>query len=639
MNKIKFYFKRYSLKEIILKAFKKLFRELIICIEEFNHMFYPKSSSKIINVNENFKFSTFFDYDNSSIDMYQNILTDANKIIKGKRFILNNIFDTSLSEWNKDLSSGKVYQNVFYKRIKIVDFKDDSDIKYVWEQSRLQHIPTLGRAYLLTQDEVYLKYFITELIDWIEQNPYKKSVNWTSAMEVAIRSLNIITGLIFFNNYNCLPDKEKKIIEKSLYEHGEFIYGNLENSNGITGNHYMSNIMGLIWISLYFDQEDPTVSKWISFGVDELKKEMEIQYFDDGSNYEGAPAYHKLTSEMVILTMILLKENDMDLNEKYWDKMKVNIDYLISMTKDDGFLPLFGDNDSGRILIFSDYFSINKNLSNKVITPYYHQMGMTISSCGKYFYRDKDNNKSRVYFNDTLKNIFNQGGYYNLKNNDFSIYIRCGQLSFGGLGVHSHNDQLSFELTYKGKNFFVDAGTYHYTKSVQMRSKDKTTTVHNTLFLKNGSAVIEQNNFNEIYLFELKEKTNSKCKYYDEKTFEGEHYGYKDMGTIHLRKFEVDNVKNSVSIYDQLKKIDTKTIKVKYSPNLNFLLHPNVEVEIINDYSLNLKNGKETLNIYSEEKLVLNKASYSKAYGLIENTQAINISGFMNNHTLHIVAL
>lgn len=639
MNKIEFYFKRYSLKEIVLKTFKKIFRELIICIEEFRHIYYPKSSSKIINVNEKLKFSTFFNFDNSNSNMNQNILTDANQIIKGKRFILNNIFDATSSEWNVDLSSGKVYQNKFYKKIKIVDFKDNSDIKYVWEQSRLQHIPTLGRAYLLNQDEVYLKYFVNELTDWIAQNPYKKSVNWTSAMEVAIRSLNIITGLVFFNKYNCLPDKEKKIIEKSLYEHGEFIYGNLENSNGITGNHYMSNIMGLIWIGLYFDQTDPIVSQWISFGIDELKKEIQVQYFEDGSNYEGAPAYHKLTSEMVILTMMILKENNKDLGTEYWDKMKVNIDYLISMTKDDGFLPLFGDNDSGRILVFSDYFSINKNQSNKVITPYYRQMGMAISSCGKYYYKDMNNNESIVYFDDTLNNFFNQGGYYNLKKNDFSIYIRCGQLSFGGLGVHSHNDQLSFELTYKGKNFFVDAGTYHYTKNVQMRSKDKTTAVHNTLHLKNGSEVIEQNNFNEIYLFELKEKTYSKCNHYDEKTFEGEHYGYKDIGSTHYRKIEIDNVKNSVSIYDQLRKIDRKTTKHKYSPKLNFLLDPNVEVEIVNDYSLNLKNGKETLNIFSKEKLVLNKATYSKAYGLIENTQAINISGFMNNHTLHIVAL
>uniref|UniRef100_UPI0005593524 alginate lyase family protein n=1 Tax=Exiguobacterium alkaliphilum TaxID=1428684 RepID=UPI0005593524 len=592
------------------------------------------------NVNENFSFPNFFYEDNSFGDIEQNILIDANKIIQGKRCILNNIFDTNLSEWKKDLSSGKVYPDKFYKRIKVVDLKDNSDVKYVWEQSRLQHIPTLGRAYFFKKDPVYLKYFIDELMDWIEQNPYKKGVNWTSAMEVAIRSLNIITGLIYFNNYNCLPNKEKKIIEKSLYEHGEFIYGNLENSNGITGNHYMSNIMGLIWISLYFDREDSKVSKWISLGISEFKKEIKTQYFDDGSNYEGAPAYHKLTSEMVFLTMIMLKENNMNLDDSYWHDMKMNINYLISMTKDDGLLPLFGDNDSGRILIFSDYFSMDKHLTSKIITPYYYELGLRISPCRKYFYKDEENNESRIYFSDSINNFFEKGGYYNLKCNDFCIYIRCGQLSFGGLGVHSHNDQLSFELTYRGKNFFVDAGTYHYTKNVQMRSKDKTTSVHNTLFLKEDDKVIEQNNFNEIYLFELKEKTNSLCKYYDERTFEGEHYGYKDIGRIHSRKFEVNNEKKMLKIYDELKRVETKISNIKYHPNLNFLLHPNVEVEIVNNYSLNLKNGNETLNISSsKQKLILNKATYSKAYGIIEDTYAINISGFLENHTLQITAL
>ncbi len=34
--------------------------------------------------------------------------------------------------------------------------------------------------------------------------------------------------------------------------HGKFIYKNLENKGEHTGNHYLSNIVGLVWLGVIF---------------------------------------------------------------------------------------------------------------------------------------------------------------------------------------------------------------------------------------------------------------------------------------------------------------------------------------------------------------------------------------------------
>ena len=46
--------------------------------------------------------------------------------------------------------------------------------------------------------------------DWIEQNPYGMGVNWVSAMEVAIRGVNLLVG------YLLLEDRLDETMSDSL---------------------------------------------------------------------------------------------------------------------------------------------------------------------------------------------------------------------------------------------------------------------------------------------------------------------------------------------------------------------------------------------------------------------------------------
>ncbi|MFT8131079.1 heparinase II/III family protein, partial [Salmonella enterica] len=64
------------------------------------------------------------------------------------------------------------------------------DIKVPWEMSRGLNLVRLGQAYRLTRDERYVQGVVAQAGDWIVQNPYLKGVNWSSAMEASIRSLN-----------------------------------------------------------------------------------------------------------------------------------------------------------------------------------------------------------------------------------------------------------------------------------------------------------------------------------------------------------------------------------------------------------------------------------------------------------------
>ena len=177
------------------------------------------------------------------------ILKDANKILKHKFDLLGSGI-VELDEnirWNQDFKSGFIWKNEFYKNIKIIDLDNNADVKVPWELSRFQHLFTLGKAYWITDDSRYYEESKKEILDWIEKNPVYYSVNWTCAMDVAIRAVNLIFFYFLFEDFIIQDKNFLKKLNEIFYLHGEHIYNNLEKNLGLSNNHYLSNLVGLLF--------------------------------------------------------------------------------------------------------------------------------------------------------------------------------------------------------------------------------------------------------------------------------------------------------------------------------------------------------------------------------------------------------
>ncbi|PDY07870.1 hypothetical protein COM83_34280, partial [Bacillus cereus] len=134
------------------------------------------------------------------------------------------------------------------------------------------------------------------------------------------------------------------------------------NKGEHTGNHYLSNIVGLVWLGLYFKQfslssvfNSNTPEKWLTYGVAELEKEMFVQVNEDGTNYEASTSYHRLVTELFLITTILCNENSIVFSKKYIKRLEKMCDFLMYLNQPNGKSPLIGDADDGRLIIFSNY--------------------------------------------------------------------------------------------------------------------------------------------------------------------------------------------------------------------------------------------------------------------------------------------
>lgn len=526
-------------------------------------------------------------------------------------------------KWNQDFKSGFIWENNYYKYIKTVNFNNNADIKVPFELSRFQHIPILGQAHKLSSDQKYIDEFRDQIEDWIEKNPVEMSVNWTFTMDTSIRACNWIAGAFYFRE-EINDSKFWEKYNKSLFIHGDFIFKNLDKGT-INNNHYLSNLVGLIWLGIYFNNlnyENEKSKKWLDFAIKELEIEMDKQIFSDGFDYESSTAYHCMVTEFLLYTLILCDFNDIEILNQYKIKVEKMCEIIMNIIKPNGLIPIIGDMDNGRLIMFSGYGSDD-------MRDFRYLLGVA----GEYFkrtdFKKTGNNNSAIWMFPNLID-FNQsieqptksasypiGGIYTLRSDDVYMIIRCGQNGLKGIGNHAHNDQLSFELNFAGEDFIVDPGTYLYTADYKMRNLFRSTKMHNTIKVGN----LEQNDFYEKILFSLENQTHARVIEHKKDYFAGEHYGFKEKaGVIHKREIKIIN-SDEITLEDYLINGENH---ISY---LYFHISPGISLTKENTIII-MKSENREIKIYfdSVENIEIIDSNYSKAYGYIENNKTIVVT-------------
>lgn len=258
--------------------------------------------------------------------------------------------------WHQDILSKRIWPLQYYKKLSydLTGF-GGSDVKIPWELSRFQHLLNLVKAYIGSGNNDYAREAQSQISDWIGQNPCPYGVNWTCAMEVAIRACNWLWAWWAFRDSPVWTADFQQRFLASLWQHGRFIEKNLENKGGIRTNHYLADVAGLLFLGIMFPQFQGA-DNWKEFGLRELPRCMEEMVYPDGVCWENSTAYHRLVLEMFSYSAILCRKNDLHLPPEFWNRLEKMFEFVLYAMRPDGRLPMIGDADDGRFFIFSDYY-------------------------------------------------------------------------------------------------------------------------------------------------------------------------------------------------------------------------------------------------------------------------------------------
>jgi len=499
--------------------------------------------------------------------------------------------------WHFDFKTGYRWnQRKFYKEIEIPYGK--ADIKVPWELSRFQHVAVLGQAYWLTGDEKYAQELVRQIDDWIDRNPPKFGVNWACTMDVAIRVANWIWGYYFFKDSEALTDEFLIKFLKSLVTHGRYIMANLENKGQVTANHYLSDLVGLIYLGIAFP-EFKEAKHWREFGIQELTKEMGKQVYDDGMDFEASTCYHRLALELFFYPALLCQLNEIELPRAFLDKLKKMFDFVLYVLKPNGRMPQIGDNDNGRLHILGKRDILDMTYLLTFATLFFDDPKYKIEEFGfapeaLWLFGPDAYERWREMPGRSVEELeskaFLNGGIYVMRHKKDYMVISCGLNGQNGNGGHAHNDKLSFELCVDGEDIIVDPGTYVYTADPEWRNKFRSTAYHNTVMIDGD----EQSRFREDELFKMRRdavvkvnrwKTNQE---YD--ILDAEHNGYQRLKNPATHRRQI--LFNKTEGYWEIR--DTLLGRGTHKFDLYFHFAP-LEVEIDKESPLAVKvKGKGT---------------------------------------------
>ncbi|MFZ0750240.1 MAG: heparinase II/III family protein, partial [Pyrinomonadaceae bacterium] len=257
-------------------------------------------------------------------------------------------FGSSEINWNRDPLSGVDWPLDYHADVNL--FRGDgSDARVLWELNRLSHLITLGRAYAVSGDEHFAAEFLKQLRSWRQHNPVARGANWSCAMEVALRSMNLLAAFALFLPSTQVDEDALAEMLMIFDQHGAHIRRNLEYSHIATSNHYMCDVAGLLWMGIMLP-ELQGARAWREFGLRELLKETDKQILPDGVDSESSTGYHRLKLELLLYSFVLCRENGIDIQQRYWQKLRAMAEYTRAYLRPDGRAPLIGDSDSGQIL-------------------------------------------------------------------------------------------------------------------------------------------------------------------------------------------------------------------------------------------------------------------------------------------------
>ena len=585
-----------------------------ICRHEFDLL-----GSGLTNVSY-FKKNDFPQKDAHKAEYLKNEYDYIKKKIRDKLSKITSIkeYKYELIDWQLDFKSGFRWDNkTWNKNIKYGE-GNGADVKVPWELSRANHFLALGQAYYLTKDEKYCAEFIYQVTDWMISNPYEFGVNWVCTMDVAIRVCNWVFSLYLFLDSPLINEDFIFEFSKSLYFHGQHIKNNLEREFfSVKGNHYLSDITGLLYLSIYF-KEFKFGRKWHDFAIKELKKEIKLQVYEDGCDFEASTYYHRLVMELfffstvsAIRDSIYFKENNwLEAGNKvfgydYMVRLKKMFYFILYSIKPDGQLPQIGDNDNGRL------HNLNNNYGDNLRDVSY------LLNLGAVFFEEKDFIINEFKLSDEVNWVFNiskssilkmsetkslyytksksfeNAGWFILRNESNYMFISAGPNGQNGVGGHAHNDKLSFDFAHEGEDVFLDSGTFTYTSDFKQRNKFRSVYAHNTVVIDKE----EQNRFKNDNIFYLKNDANVSINKWETSDkhdlLDAEHSGYKRLTqpVIHRRQFLFDKLKNLWIIKDTLMgKVGSHNI------DIIFHLAPELEYEVdFKEASIKIlqKNGKK----------------------------------------------
>ena len=481
-------------------------------------------------------------------------------------------------KWNVDFISALEWPSAPIRDHEVVRL-DGSDVKVPYELSRLQFLPILGKAYVLTRRECYRETAKRLLSHWMDTNPVGIGVNWSIAMEAALRAMSICFLLNLISPLR--PDEEGwlETVTRSLWHHFVYVEAHIEFSYLISSNHYLSNVVGLYCLSEFLEGRKMSAKRRLY--RQRVESEILRQVYDDGGDYEASIGYHVLVTQMFTSTLLLMRASKVAPEPSFLERLRRMYRMMDELASPSGQLPHVGDCDDGRVELLLD--DLQQMLWMKVAERNSLRVSRLLG-IGKSLFGGRNGSTedakwyglgevttpvSSAAAQDMRRHrtaIFPQSGIALVRAEQTEVLFLAVPNGIFGKGSHTHNDKLSFVLRLDGDEVLCDSGTGNYTRNPNLRNQFRATAAHNTIMIDGQEQNIIDRSTGGLFRIGTEAEV-SRIEHWNENgsvCLRASHFGYKRFGATHTRTIRLVESQREVILEDQLGGSGTHTLEINF---------------------------------------------------------------------------
>lgn len=383
----------------------------------------------------------------------------------------------------------KGYESYFYGKDINWRYWPVEDNELRWQLHRHYWFIPLGKAYYITKDEKYAAALVEHYSDWVKKNPIVdlKALRASGASEEVIaaekenmrfawRPMEISHRLqnqpmwfeMIKRSASCTPEFTHLLLE-NFHLHADRILNNYSKK----GNHLLFEAQRMVYAGIFFP-EFKDAQRWRESGIEILNREIDVQVFDDGVQFELDYGYHMATIEIFLKALHMAQANGFgeEFPASYVETIGKMTSFVWNLMFPDFSNPMFSDTKLHAPSVFRN----NYRKWMKVF-PEQAPLFEWLVSSGKKGERPAHNS---FHYPD--------GGYYVLRSGWDKSSTVCIVKAGPEAAWHNQPDNGTFEFWARGRNFFPDSGSYVYAGNAQVNAERdwfRQTRVHNTLTLDN----------------------------------------------------------------------------------------------------------------------------------------------------------
>jgi hypothetical protein len=401
----------------------------------------------------------------------------ANEILRHRFPIFGGFLDTGDEiHWRRDYAHHMETGTPYFRRVEYLNFGRAGDHKYIWELNRHQHLVVLAQAFRFTGKREYVVEAERQLASWLAANPFLRGINWTSALEAALRALSWV-WLDHLAGAGFTPEFRHALLT-TLYRHGCFLEQNLSIYFS-PNTHLLGEAVALHTLGALYP-DFPRSQRWRACGHRLMEEQMEEQVRADGTHFEQSTYYH-----IYALDFFLWHDLLAETTAGYRDKLCRMAAYLDALLGPAGRIPLVGDDDGGRVFHpYGDRDAFGR---------------ATLATCGVRFgnpgwIRSQDDlpdqaawwigeralDAESAHGEAAVSRLFPDAGVAVMVAGDVQIVVTAGGFGSSSAG-HSHSDGLSFVCRRGSQELLIDPGTYTYLADSEWRNRFRGSAAHNTV--------------------------------------------------------------------------------------------------------------------------------------------------------------